>query len=166
MSEYGWTQSELAIRSGISQKSISNILSGRQSPTLDTVELLSGALGLPAWSLLVSVSEKENTLGERLRVSRKKAGYTQKEAADSIGITQASISDLENGETQRTKYIIRFSQLYKVNPVWLSEGAGSPDTLTTKKGNLDKVLNVFNQVVLLDQHVLDIIIQVVNRLTR
>ena len=71
----------------------------------------------------------ENTLGERLRLSRKKAGYTQKEAADKLGITQASISDIESGEIQRTKYIIRFSQLYKVDPVWLSEGIGEQENI-------------------------------------
>jgi transcriptional regulator with XRE-family HTH domain len=48
----GWSQSHLAKLSGVSQKSISNILSATQSPTLDTVDNLCEPLKVNAWTMI------------------------------------------------------------------------------------------------------------------
>lgn len=43
----GWTQKELAARSGIERANIARLEAGKHSPRLDTLEALAGALGLP-----------------------------------------------------------------------------------------------------------------------
>ena len=45
--ERGLTQSELASHSGISRATIQNVESGKQSPTVETLDALAGALGVP-----------------------------------------------------------------------------------------------------------------------
>jgi len=55
----GLTQTALAKRSGVSQTAISAIERpmDSKSPTIDTVEALASALGLPAWSLLIDCDD-------------------------------------------------------------------------------------------------------------
>lgn len=47
-------QTELAKKAGVSQKSISNILSGGQAPTIETAEKLAEPFGLKGWHLIMS----------------------------------------------------------------------------------------------------------------
>lgn len=53
MKDRGWNQKELARASGVSQRTVSNILSEVKTPTLDTVELLAKAFGLTMWHLIM-----------------------------------------------------------------------------------------------------------------
>ena len=46
-------QTELAKMSGVSQKTISNILKGTQTPTIETADLLAAAFGLEGWHLIM-----------------------------------------------------------------------------------------------------------------
>ena len=48
-----WNQVDLAKRSGVNQKTISNILNGRNTPTLDKLDLIASAFGLNAWHLIL-----------------------------------------------------------------------------------------------------------------
>lgn len=49
-----WSQRDLAKRSGVSQRQISNILSNAVACSIETAEALAGAFGLTAWLLLNS----------------------------------------------------------------------------------------------------------------
>jgi transcriptional regulator with XRE-family HTH domain len=49
----GWTQRDLAKRSRVSQKQISNILNNVNSPSLETADKLARAFGLSAWQLQI-----------------------------------------------------------------------------------------------------------------
>lgn len=49
----GLNQTELAKKSGVSQKTISNILNNGQNPTIETADLLAAAFGLEGWHLIM-----------------------------------------------------------------------------------------------------------------
>jgi transcriptional regulator with XRE-family HTH domain len=52
MDERGWTQTDLARASGVSQKSVSNLLSRTYAPQLESLERIAQAFGVPAWALM------------------------------------------------------------------------------------------------------------------
>lgn len=54
MRAHGWDQTELAKRSGVSQKTISNLINPQTgiSPKLDVVESVAQAFSLEAWNLI------------------------------------------------------------------------------------------------------------------
>lgn len=52
-------------------------------------------------------------MGERLKKLREKAGMTQKEVAEKIGVGQSSVSMWEIGKsTPQTKLLIKIAELY------------------------------------------------------
>jgi transcriptional regulator with XRE-family HTH domain len=53
MKARGESQMDLAKRAHVSQKQISNILSGASAPTTETAEALARACGMPAWALMI-----------------------------------------------------------------------------------------------------------------
>lgn len=66
-------------------------------------------------------------LKDRLKRSRKNAGLTQVELAERAGIKQASVSEIERGLTRTSGHLIKLAQICGVDPVWLSDGTGSPE---------------------------------------
>lgn len=62
--------------------------------------------------------------GRRLRLARKEAGLTQKEAARRAGITQPSLSELENGHHEESIATPKLAAIYGVSWLWLSSGKG------------------------------------------
>ncbi|WP_069267388.1 helix-turn-helix domain-containing protein [Paraburkholderia nodosa] len=62
--------------------------------------------------------------GQRLREARKAAKLTQIELGKRVGLTQAAISDLENGNTEGTAQTVRLAYALSVTPEWLAEGKG------------------------------------------
>lgn len=63
-----------------------------------------------------------STVGERLKLARAWAGLTQAKLAKKVGIDQASISQLECGESQRTSYVAELARACGVNTDWLAFG--------------------------------------------
>ncbi|KEZ77942.1 helix-turn-helix domain-containing protein [Salinisphaera hydrothermalis] len=53
MSLKGWSQGRLSQKSGVSQKSISNILNQEKQPTLGTVDKLAAAFNLHLWHVML-----------------------------------------------------------------------------------------------------------------
>lgn len=49
----GWSQGRLSQKSGVSQKSISNILNQEKQPTLGTVDKLAAAFNLNLWHVML-----------------------------------------------------------------------------------------------------------------
>lgn len=66
------------------------------------------------------------TFGERLRDARKARGMTQKQLAAAIGAAQASVSDLEVGESKSPDghTLVRSAKALRVRPEWLLYGTG------------------------------------------
>lgn len=63
------------------------------------------------------------TVGERLVLARAWAGLTQSKLAKKIGIEQASISQLERGESQRSTYVAEMARACGVSTDWLAFGS-------------------------------------------
>ena len=68
-----------------------------------------------------------DTLGRRLAFARKRAGLTQIQASVAAGITQGSLSPLENDETKepRASTVSRLAAVYGVPAEWLLTGIES-----------------------------------------
>jgi transcriptional regulator with XRE-family HTH domain len=68
-------------------------------------------------------------IGMRLRHARKVRGLTQVQLAKGSGVKQASISDLERGESKsfRGTTLVSIAQTLKVRPDWLATGKGQMD---------------------------------------
>jgi transcriptional regulator with XRE-family HTH domain len=80
--------------------------------------------------------ERESTIGDmgrnigvRLRHARKLRGLSQAALAKASGVKQASISNLETGESLAFKgtTLVSIAQTLKVNPEWLATGKGHMD---------------------------------------
>lgn len=69
----------------------------------------------------------DRTLGERLAAARKEAGYTQKEAADILGISSGAIGMYETDKRSPDPDMLRkFATLYRVDGNYLL-GSGRPN---------------------------------------
>lgn len=65
------------------------------------------------------------TTGERVKQARKHLGLTTTEFGERIGVTNASISMMENGKTNVTdRTILAIEKEYGVRGKWLKTGAG------------------------------------------
>lgn len=60
MSERGMNITELSKLTGITNANISNMIHGKTSPNLDTIERIASALGVDSWELLKDVEQDEN----------------------------------------------------------------------------------------------------------
>jgi transcriptional regulator with XRE-family HTH domain len=65
-------------------------------------------------------------VGVRLRHARKLRGMTQQELAKSSGVKQASISEVETGESKSPvgTNLVKLAQSLQVSPEWLASGKG------------------------------------------
>lgn len=77
MRQRGWTQRDLSMASGISQRQISNLVKGTQSATLDTAEAIAQAFDLQTWHLLIRTTGLPPNDRARLRrvIAAFLAGY-------------------------------------------------------------------------------------------
>lgn len=91
------------------------------TPTCETVDMSSterGGRGKPV-----------SGFGERLRVSRDKAGLTQAQVAETLGVSWQTISNWETGQrVPGAEDLFRLSELYGESPVFLLRGV-RPKTL-------------------------------------
>ena len=71
-----------------------------------------------------------NTVGQRLKAAREKAGISQRELARRTGLSQQLISKLENGLIESTTEVFAFAGSLGINPRWLATGQGVPEPKT------------------------------------
>lgn len=64
-------------------------------------------------------------IGDRVRARRDELGLSQQDLASRCGVTQQAIAQLEDGTTQRPRYILELSAALEVSPRWLLEGKGA-----------------------------------------
>ena len=63
--------------------------------------------------------------GERLKMARKKAGFSQEELADKAGVgTQENISKLERTDATGSEYTVQYARACGVSPDWLASEQG------------------------------------------
>ena len=58
------------------------------------------------------------TLAERLKSEREKAGMSQAQLAEKIGLSQQSVAKIENGETQQPRKIKEIAKVLGVSQKW------------------------------------------------
>ena len=64
------------------------------------------------------------SIGKRVREARKEAGLTQKQLADKVGVSQAALSELENGDSYGTTRLAAMASVLNVSALWLETGRG------------------------------------------
>lgn len=100
----GLTQKQLADRMSVTQSHVWQYENGLVKPSDKQVKKFADALGVSVKELL-SVEENNKTenesiamtVGERIREIRQKAGLTQKQLADRMGVTPSQIGQYERG---------------------------------------------------------------------
>ncbi|MEM5294216.1 helix-turn-helix domain-containing protein [Burkholderia sp. JPY481] len=83
-----------------------------------------------------SYMDKLDTLGARLRWARRNSKLTQAAAAKTVGLSQPTLSDLENDNTKGTTSLVELATLYSVDVRWLKTGRGQP---TPQAGSAENV---------------------------
>lgn len=64
------------------------------------------------------------TIASRVRFKRDELGLTQTELAERAGTSQQAIEQLENGKTQRPRYLPELANVLGVSVDWLVKGSG------------------------------------------
>lgn len=68
------------------------------------------------------------SIGDRIKQVRLQRGMRQGELARKVGVSQATLSQLESNGSQSTKVIAKLAAVLGVSAYWLSEGRGDPQT--------------------------------------
>lgn len=69
-----------------------------------------------------------NTLGERVRIARERRGLTQQELATRAGCSQGAIGNVETGERQSLRNLVKVARALRVSTDWLYDRHGpEPD---------------------------------------
>lgn len=94
------------------------------------------------------------TIGERVKRLRSARGYTQTELGDLAGITQSTISGIENGDRQiRPSSIIELAHALRTEAYYLKYGKGRESIDSTQDSTQQLLLDAFP---LLDEGVREI----------
>lgn len=67
------------------------------------------------------------SIGERVLKIRTERKLSQAKLAKEVGVTQQLIGQIENGENQGTKHIVRIAAALGVSVLWLESGEGEPE---------------------------------------
>ena len=61
-------------------------------------------------------------IGSRLKEARKRAGKSQKDVVEAVGITQSALSQLENGLVSSSSHLPSIAKFLNVDAYWLQTG--------------------------------------------
>ncbi len=64
------------------------------------------------------------SIGARIKERRSELGMKQDALAKRVGLSQTTISDLENNPTMKTREVARIAAVLGVNALWLADGKG------------------------------------------
>jgi transcriptional regulator with XRE-family HTH domain len=67
-----------------------------------------------------------DSIGDRIKQVRLRQRMTQTELARRVGVSGATVADLESNVEDGTAYVAKFSYVLGVTPLWLTEGKGEP----------------------------------------
>jgi phage repressor protein C with HTH and peptisase S24 domain len=82
------------------------------------------------------------SIGSRIKEARLGAKLTQKELARRVGMAQASLSELETGESQSTTLVASLAAALGVSALWLETGKGQMGEGAGASAPLDSVLDL------------------------
>lgn len=87
------------------------------------------------------------TLAERLKAARKFAGLTQKQLEEKSGVTQQTISNIEQGIQDKSTDVVKLAIACGVRAEWLSEGVGEmADGLYIHDEKLKRLFEICQQL--------------------
>ncbi|WP_257226954.1 XRE family transcriptional regulator [Acinetobacter sp. YH12086] len=92
--------------------------------------------------MLFNDMDKPLTQAERLKASRLKAGYTQKQVAEGVGMKQPSYSHLEKVDFVNSTKLPEIAQFLGVDVYWLKSGVGTSDVDANIRQMLEKSPNI------------------------
>lgn len=78
-------------------------------------------------------------LKDRLKEARKKAGKSQKDVVEAIGITQSALSQLETGLVSSSSHLPSIANFLGVNAYWLQTGNGEMLASATQESGFSNV---------------------------
>jgi transcriptional regulator with XRE-family HTH domain len=86
--------------------------------------------------------------GHRIRQRRKELDLTQMECASRIGIAQASLSEIETGETRslRGTTLVGLARVLKTTTRWLMTGKGPHEADAALSEQEEALLGIFTQL--------------------
>jgi transcriptional regulator with XRE-family HTH domain len=64
--------------------------------------------------------------GERIRLARKRKGWTQKDLAEAVGCSQQTIVDIEGAEEPRSRFLTAIVRSLGESLEWIEAGVGGP----------------------------------------
>lgn len=92
----------------------------------------------------------ENTLGQRVKMMRKKLGITQNDVKNHLNIGQSTLSSIENDKFMpSSETLLELSKLFNVSPSWLLTGKNDEKRKYSPKES--SCLELFNQLSPLNQ---------------
>jgi transcriptional regulator with XRE-family HTH domain len=65
------------------------------------------------------------SIGQRIKASRKEMGISQLELAQKVGLSQPTLSDLENDMSKGSVKLASIAKALNVRPYWLETGRGT-----------------------------------------
>lgn len=80
------------------------------------------------------------SFGRRVKVRREELGMKQPELAKASGIRQPTISNIETGRNQGSKYVARLAAILKVRPIWLTDGTGPKEVGSSTKDSEPRLI--------------------------
>jgi transcriptional regulator with XRE-family HTH domain len=96
------SQAKLANRAGVSQRAISNLERGEQSPTIETIDRLAAALRVPAWALMIRFDDVQTLRDAGLPQVIAAYARTPKDGRDQIKrIADAELRYAESREPKK-----------------------------------------------------------------
>ena len=83
-------------------------------------------------------------LGEKITLSRQKAGMNKSQLARAIGVTPTAVTDWENGiiKMVSAKNLLKLSKFFKTDPDWFLEPMKPPEPL--RKLNQHEMLDLLS----------------------
>lgn len=101
-----------------------------------------------------------DTFGTRLKRARLDAKLTQKAVAQRIGMSQSTLSELENDAYPTSVWVTKLAHLYGVNPRWLGEGVGPRQPSPTQSDEVEadpRILDLWNRYLRADEDARDLV---------
>jgi len=74
-----------------------------------------------------------DTLGQRVKWARERAGYTQPQLAKLLRMDQTTVSAIELDKIQNPRNLDKLAKALGVPPAWLRFGVANIETLTDKQ---------------------------------
>ncbi len=130
--EAGHTRMGLSLLAGLGNNAVSRIEDEGRMPTIDTVEQLARALGVPASWLAFGIHAAPPAkksygcqhVGARLRQTRGDRAYSVRALGELAGVSGAAVSAIENKPHMPSLATIeKLAKALDVSPAWLAFGA-------------------------------------------